>query len=209
MLDVHPPHHAANTWRDFFIHIATIVIGLLIAVGLEQTVEAIHRHREAREARENIQREIATNLAYTQRNVKELDAIQQRLAKNLDLLNSGAPDAEILLPLEYAWYLSRPLNAAWDAAKINGSLALIPSTEIASASYFYASTEELTPTIYSYFKDLETAEALVDHAKIVGKLTANERQQLLPLTSSAMGLDKLISQIYSYQIEALQSDKLQ
>ena len=36
MLDVHPAHHAANTWRDFFIHIATIVLGLLIAVSLEQ-----------------------------------------------------------------------------------------------------------------------------------------------------------------------------
>jgi hypothetical protein len=41
MLDVHPPHHAASTWRDFFIRIITIVIGLLIAIGLEQTVEAI------------------------------------------------------------------------------------------------------------------------------------------------------------------------
>ncbi len=39
MLDVHPPHHAANSWRDFFIHIATIVVGLLIAVGLEQAVD--------------------------------------------------------------------------------------------------------------------------------------------------------------------------
>jgi hypothetical protein len=38
MLDVHPPHKAAHTFKDFFIHIATIVIGLLIAVGLEQTV---------------------------------------------------------------------------------------------------------------------------------------------------------------------------
>jgi len=27
MLDVHPPHKPAHTWRDFFIHIATIVIG--------------------------------------------------------------------------------------------------------------------------------------------------------------------------------------
>ena len=25
MLDVHPPHEAAHTWKDFFIHIATIV----------------------------------------------------------------------------------------------------------------------------------------------------------------------------------------
>ena len=40
MLDVHPPQSATHTWKDFFIHIATICIGLLIAVGLEQTVEA-------------------------------------------------------------------------------------------------------------------------------------------------------------------------
>ena len=34
MLDIHPPHKAAHTWRDFLIHIATIGLGLLIAVGL-------------------------------------------------------------------------------------------------------------------------------------------------------------------------------
>jgi hypothetical protein len=44
MLDVHPPHEAAHSWRDFFIHIATSVVGLLIAIGLEQTVEHFH-HR--------------------------------------------------------------------------------------------------------------------------------------------------------------------
>ena len=49
MLDVHPAHHAANTWRDFFIHIATIALGLLLAIGLEQTVEAVHHHREREE----------------------------------------------------------------------------------------------------------------------------------------------------------------
>ena len=38
MLDVHAPHETVHSWKDFFIHIATIVIGLLIAVGLEQTV---------------------------------------------------------------------------------------------------------------------------------------------------------------------------
>jgi hypothetical protein len=34
MLDVHPAPHAAHTLKEFFIHIATIVLGLLIAVGL-------------------------------------------------------------------------------------------------------------------------------------------------------------------------------
>ena len=47
MLDVHPPHQAAHTWKDFLTHMATIVLGLLIAIGLEQSVEWVH-HREQR-----------------------------------------------------------------------------------------------------------------------------------------------------------------
>jgi hypothetical protein len=43
MLDVHGPHDTAHTWRSFFIHIATIVIGRFIAVALEQLVEMIRR----------------------------------------------------------------------------------------------------------------------------------------------------------------------
>ena len=57
MLDVHPPHEAAHTWKDFFIHIATICVGLLIAIGLEQTVEAIHRHKERVDLRESLAHE--------------------------------------------------------------------------------------------------------------------------------------------------------
>ena len=27
MLDVHPAHHAATSWRDFFVHIAQVLLG--------------------------------------------------------------------------------------------------------------------------------------------------------------------------------------
>ena len=49
-MDVHPPQHPLHTWRDFFIRIATIVVGLLIAIGLEQTVELFHRHEQVHQA---------------------------------------------------------------------------------------------------------------------------------------------------------------
>jgi hypothetical protein len=39
MLDVHAPHETIHTWKDFAIHIAAIAVGLLLAIGLEQTVE--------------------------------------------------------------------------------------------------------------------------------------------------------------------------
>ena len=44
MLDVHAPHQTVHTWKDFLIHIAAITIGLLMALGLESTVEWLH-HR--------------------------------------------------------------------------------------------------------------------------------------------------------------------
>lgn len=35
MLDVHAPYEALQTWKGFVIHIATICIGLLIAIALD------------------------------------------------------------------------------------------------------------------------------------------------------------------------------
>jgi hypothetical protein len=67
MLDVHAPHERVHSWSDFFIHIATIVIGLLIAIGLEQTVEYFHHRHQAREGLVLLRREVDANrvsLAY-------------------------------------------------------------------------------------------------------------------------------------------------
>ena len=63
MLDVHAPHEVLHTWKGFFIHIATIVIGLFIAVALEQSVEAINRHREVAALREDLRQESRQILA--------------------------------------------------------------------------------------------------------------------------------------------------
>ena len=60
MLDVHPPHESVHTWKGFFIHIATIVIGLIIAVGLEQAVELIHHHRQRHELLESLKSDTIT-----------------------------------------------------------------------------------------------------------------------------------------------------
>jgi hypothetical protein len=54
MLDVHAPHQLVHTWKDFLIHIATIVVGLLIAIGLEQTVEHFHHKHQVAEVRDSL-----------------------------------------------------------------------------------------------------------------------------------------------------------
>ena len=62
MLDVHVPHKTDHTWTDFFIHIATIIIGLIIAIGLEQTVEAVHHLHQRHQLEHNLRDELRVDL---------------------------------------------------------------------------------------------------------------------------------------------------
>lgn len=61
MLDVHPPHEPVHGWRDFVIHLATITIGLLIALGLEGCVEWAHHRHLVHEAQTALHNEIRDN----------------------------------------------------------------------------------------------------------------------------------------------------
>jgi hypothetical protein len=89
MLDVHPPHHAASTWRDFFIHIATIVIGLLIAVGLEQIVEFFHHRHQAHQMQESLREESLENQEIAQTDIETLDGWVRDYRAQMDLLQAA------------------------------------------------------------------------------------------------------------------------
>jgi hypothetical protein len=86
MLDVHAPHERAHSWSDFFIHIATIVIGLLIAVGLEQTVEHFHHRHQAREGLELLRREVDANRVSLQFDAKVVAFSEREQHANLGVL---------------------------------------------------------------------------------------------------------------------------
>jgi hypothetical protein len=86
MLDGHPAHHAASTWKDFFIHIATIVIGLLIAVGIEQAVEHFHQREQVKQAREALDLERRKNIIISQEVAVMLRSQQAAYAGNLAAL---------------------------------------------------------------------------------------------------------------------------
>jgi hypothetical protein len=49
MLEPHVPHEAIHSWKSFAIHIAAIAVGLLLALALEQSAEAIHHHHQRSE----------------------------------------------------------------------------------------------------------------------------------------------------------------
>jgi hypothetical protein len=132
MLDVHPPHQAAHSWRDFAIHMVTIVLGLLIAIGLEQTVEALHRSHLRHELVENIHGECESNLK-----VLQIDTGAYKIERDWDQASVEAlADAQatngsftVTLPSQPDVELTyAPSRAVWSIAKSNGKVALLPES---------------------------------------------------------------------------------
>jgi len=143
MLDVHPPHAPTHTWKDFFIHIATIVIGLIIAVGLEQAVEIAHQHYELRETREALRQEFEANLPKLETDERNWLATAAELKNNLLVLefirtHPGVP--QTALPGDLEWDQSAFLSdsTVWDAAQKNGITRRMPIEEATRSDGLYS-----------------------------------------------------------------------
>lgn len=135
MLDVHPPHEAAHSWNDFFIHIATITVGLLIAIGLEQTVEAVHHHHERRQLEMELREETQRNLDLVQLNIAHLRSLRDWTNSVIVALNSApVANGQIsrgVLPRQTILNgsLWTPSRTVWTVAKASGAVALLPEQE--------------------------------------------------------------------------------
>ena len=129
MLDVHAPHESVHTWRSFFIHIAIITIGLLIALCLEKTVEFFHHRHQAREGLELLLREVNENRNFLQENTKVNECAERQHRADLGVpqrLRAGA-----LKPHDQLIFI-RPYNSledsAWKIVHESDAAPYIPTT---------------------------------------------------------------------------------
>jgi hypothetical protein len=137
MLDVHPAPHAATTWRDFFIHIATIVIGLLIAIALEQTVELIHHRHQRHQLQEDLHDEAEQNLQVIDRDLKmqNLEPWFEQAMHEATPTSTHQDKIRLTLPpapclpgsvgtAQFRYFA--PSQAVWTTAKEGGLVSLLP-----------------------------------------------------------------------------------
>jgi hypothetical protein len=148
MLDVHALHQSVRKWKDFFVHIATIVIGLLIAIGLEQTVELIHHRHQVADARRQLDTELRINLATFHAQLLEDHRYVPLLQHDLEILqylrgHAGAPSST--WPGELSWWFddSYYVSSAWTSAQESGVLTLMPRREVQERAALYSMLGEL------------------------------------------------------------------
>ncbi len=130
MIDIHPPHQSVHTWKDFLIHIATIIVGLVIAIGLEQTVEFLHRVSERRALIVDLHEECARNMDVLRSDIAALTIRRAWMLAVIETLNRAQPQNGIVtvsLPQQSTVKTpTAPSRSVWSVAKSNGRVALLP-----------------------------------------------------------------------------------
>jgi len=136
--------------KDFMVHLLAITIGLLIALGLEATVEWLHHRSLVREARENISHEIRDN---RQRLATELNALpgeEKRLEDILATVSDVEKGRAAKPSGDYRWTLVRLSESAWSTAFSTGATSHMQYDQVNKYSQLYAAQQLFNSTMERY-----------------------------------------------------------
>jgi hypothetical protein len=202
--EVHPSHAAIRTWRDFFVHITTIVIGLLIAIGLEQSVEYVHHRHQLQEARRELSKEVDDNRRIVEFNIESTRKASLALDADIAILraqqSSRSPAPK---KLDYTWEPWDTRDGTWQAAKQSGSLSLMPHDELRRYSHVYAVLAAFMDALPAFGTRMEVARAIAQRAPD-GNLSSRDIEELISATSEAQGRLALLSRLLHYAKDGLQ-----
>jgi hypothetical protein len=192
MLDVHSPTTFGHTWRDFLLHIATIVVGLLIALSLEQLVEHVHQRHEIRDARESLQEERLRNRKAFRINTRAFQD-QAAILKNnylvLSYFRAHPKTTEELLPGVLIWGgpYSPAKESAWKTAQQTGATALLPPPEVMDRDALYRYLEAADSAAITLWISVSKAQQYSFTDPNITHLTTQEVDEELRMTKEAMG----------------------
>ena len=143
MIDVHAPEHGIHNVREFFLHLFTITCGLLIALGLEAGVEAVHHRHQREQAERMIRQELQDNRADVVKMQSTLNGEMGDLVNVLAYIDARLahrPADASKLRLQYS---EGPLkDAAWRTAAATGVVAYMDYESAETYAECYKQQEE-------------------------------------------------------------------
>jgi hypothetical protein len=146
VIDVHAPHGGVHTWKDFWIHLGTITLGLLIAISLEQSVEYFHQLNQRHQLEADLQAEGVENHALAEVDWRVMDDRMAATAARLREVESALaarrkmdppfPASSFTPPTSSSVFVV-PLSAVWTTAKEGASIDLLPREVARSYTRLY------------------------------------------------------------------------
>jgi hypothetical protein len=176
-MDVHPPHGPIQSVKEFMVHLLAITIGLLIALGLESSVEWLHHRHVAEDARENIRAEYLANRQDIARQVKALPAEEKHLEEILDWMTEVQSGHAGEPPADFMWTSVLLRDAAWNAASQTGAVAFMKYDEVRQYSQLYALQRLYGSVLERNLNERHQMHVILERMKAPGKLSDSEFEQ--------------------------------
>jgi hypothetical protein len=146
-MEIHKPrpvHH----WREFAKEVGIIVLGVLIALAAEQTVEWLHWRYEAAQAETHLRRDAASVLYYMAERLEIQKCQDRRLVQIRDRLIASGPEWTAMAPFytsgppagsTYAHPMRQWPTVAWANAVASTAAEHLPDEKLNHYSEIFAS----------------------------------------------------------------------
>ncbi len=182
--------------REVLLEIGIIVIGIVIAVGLEQTVEFFH-HRDQREQLETaLQRDGQANRGYIKEDIANAQIILEWALGQAAALERAGPSGPLILHRLPPATIGSPDAGVWPSARASGVSNLLPAS---AQNWLEYQAEEYNETFVSSSSasgQLSQAYAALDQA-LMGRATM--------ITSGDIDLSGLTAAQRSLVVERLRA----
>jgi hypothetical protein len=161
MLDVHLPHGKLHDVKEFFLHLFTITIGLLIALGLEGWVEFEHHRHLAHQAEDGLRAEIAHNSQQIGHRRQQIKDAQEQLKADLKVLAAlrTHPRAKSA-NMSFATGMEGFDDVSWKNAQNTGVLAYMRYEDAQAFSDIYAEQDECLRMVRLQVEEITNSASL-------------------------------------------------
>jgi hypothetical protein len=198
-MEIHPPLHPIMSVREFLVHLSMVTLGILIALGLEQSVEAYHHRELAKEARENMRSEIRDNKKELDDHLGEIAKLKKERGEDLQVINK-------LLAHEKLTEMSLSLNfsgatlnsASWTTASTIGALVYMDYRDVKQFAEVYKRQEFYDQLQNEQIKMVQVGLGMMnsfDAGKVPDEELRAIRNQLLQSDAALVVLDQLGRQL--------------
>ena len=185
-MDVHPVGAPIHTWRDFFIHLTIITVGLLIALGLEGVVEWRRDIRLEHTAESNLSYELQVNQKTLANNSKLLNTAERQAEANLEVLSTYKAKHHSDGNLKFYWEWNTLSSAAWDAARETGAVALMNYGKAQKYSQTYAQQSLVNLQAGAYIRDVYRSAAPLEGGRRISDLQSSELDAMIANVQQTM-----------------------
>src|SRR6478672_3881071 len=145
-MEIHAPDKPIHSQKEFLFHMFTVVLGILIALGMEGIVEWFHHRALVHEARENIATEIRKNKETVDTDIAEIRKREEELNHVIETMRLLEKDPGSFKHGFLGFHVVNHdlYSTAWQTATVSGAVTYMKYEELIRYTDVYLTQQAFT-----------------------------------------------------------------